>query len=585
MRWKTTAVLAGLLVGLGTFYYVYEVRQGPGREKATAEKDRLWKGLEAKDVEEVVVKRGAETVHLRKAADGWTLVAPVQARAEARPVEDLVATLAGARVEREIDPNPATPADFGLAPPAVEITLRAKGQERGLRLGARNPTAIWVYAQEAGKPAVFLAPDSLLRDSQKSAADFRDRTVLAFERKDVKGLEIQPATGPALLAQHKSGEEWQLQRPLVAPADGPKIAGLLDKLKAAKVKEFVGTPPKGAAETGLDRPLRVTLWLGEDKERTAKTLRLGRVVADRKVVYAQREGDDTLFLLEEDVLKAIPAGAADLRDTTVFAFDRGRVERIELESPRGKVALAQEGGAWRITAPVALRADEGATSELLWKARDLRAREFAAEDSRAPARFGLDRPRVRLSVWEKDAKEPKTLVLAAAKEKDRAYASAGGPVAVVEARTLEELARSAQDLRDRALFAGLDARDVVRVEIRRPDATLVAERKGEQDWQLVAPRRGKARGARLEDVVWTLRNLKWKELVAETGWDPARYGLDAAATTVTLAGKDGKVVATLAVGKRDQAQAFVRVPGQPALYAVDAKGLGDLPASAEDLLP
>jgi hypothetical protein len=33
MRWLTTTVLAALLVGLGTFYYVYEIRQAP-TEKA-----------------------------------------------------------------------------------------------------------------------------------------------------------------------------------------------------------------------------------------------------------------------------------------------------------------------------------------------------------------------------------------------------------------------------------------------------------------------------------------------------------------------------------------------------------------------
>ena len=29
MRWLTTTVLAVLLVGLGTFYYVYEIRLAP----------------------------------------------------------------------------------------------------------------------------------------------------------------------------------------------------------------------------------------------------------------------------------------------------------------------------------------------------------------------------------------------------------------------------------------------------------------------------------------------------------------------------------------------------------------------------
>jgi hypothetical protein len=67
----------------------------------------------------------------------------------------------------------------------------------------------------------------------------------------------------------------------------------------------------------------------------------------------------------------------------------------------------------------------------------------------------------------------------------------------------------------------------------------------------------------------TLRNLKWRELVAEQGWEPGRYGLDAPATTITLAGKDGKRIAALAIGTREKGEAYVRVPDQPALYAVE----------------
>ena len=58
MRWVSTTVLAVLLVGLGTFYYVYEIRQAPEREKAATVKDRLWKELEGKDVDEIVVRKG-----------------------------------------------------------------------------------------------------------------------------------------------------------------------------------------------------------------------------------------------------------------------------------------------------------------------------------------------------------------------------------------------------------------------------------------------------------------------------------------------------------------------------------------------
>jgi len=31
MRWQTTAILAVVLIALGVFYYVYEIRLGPER--------------------------------------------------------------------------------------------------------------------------------------------------------------------------------------------------------------------------------------------------------------------------------------------------------------------------------------------------------------------------------------------------------------------------------------------------------------------------------------------------------------------------------------------------------------------------
>jgi hypothetical protein len=586
-RWTTTAVLAVALAGLGTFFYVYEVRQGPAREKAKEVKDRAWKDLEAKDVEEIAVTRKGETLKLKRAGDTWALAAPVESRAEKQPAEDLASSLATLRVEREIEPNPAKPADFGLAPPAAEVRFKAKGQEHQVRVGSKNPTGIWVYAQLEDKPAVVLVPDSILRDAEKPVADFRDRTVVAFEKKDVKGVEVKTPSGQAVAAQLKGSDEWQLTAPVTVPADREQVSGLLDKLKSARIKEFVTEAPRGPDPYGLDRPLRLTLWLGEEKDRTAKTLRLGKAIPDKKTVYAQREGEPAVFTVDDTLIAAVPTSVSALRDKTVFAYDRMKLEKLELESPRGKVALALAGGAWRITAPAALQADESAMGDLLFKARDLKAKDFVADDPKALARVGLDRPTVRLSVWEKDAKEPKTLLLAPAKDRPgQAYAAlaGGGTVVLVDAKALTDLARSAGDLRDRSLFAGFDTQGVARVQIQKGDQTLVLDKKGEEDWQLTGPKKGKARVQKVNDLVWMLRNLRWRDLVAEQGWDPAKYGLDRPATTITLSDKDGKTVAALAVGSSDKGDAYVRVPGQPALYALEAKNLGEVPATPEDVL-
>ncbi len=592
MRWLSTTVLAVLLVGLATFYYVYEIRQAPEREKAATIKDRLWKELEGKDLEEIIVQRnGAVTLHLKKSGDAWSLVAPVAVSADRGAADGLAMSLATLRVEREIEANPQKPGDFGLAPPAAEVTFKAKGQDRTVKLGAKSPSGMWAYAQEGAKPAVILVPEGILVDAQKAPSDYRDKTLLAFDRKDVKTIEVRGPAGQVVAAASAKGpDEWQLTAPLQAPADREAIGALLEKLRAAKIKEFVTDAPKSPAEYGLDRPTRLALGVGEEASRTSRVLRFGKAVPEKKGIYAQREGDATVLLLDEDLGRSVPATAMAFRDKSVFAYDRGKLERVELESPKGKVALALQDGKWRITAPVTLPADEGAMSQMLFKARDLRARDFVAEDGKRLAAYGLDKPQVRVTVWEKDAKEPKALLLAPGKEKDRAYATVvgagGATVAAVDASTLADLTRGVTDLRDRSLAAAFDTKDVSKVTIQRPSVTLALDRTGtgEEDWQLAAPKKGKTRGGRVSELLWTLRNLKWKDLVAEQGWDAARYGLAAGATTITLTGKDGKTIAALAVGKQEAGITYVRIPGEPALYAIDAKTLGELPGTPEELL-
>jgi hypothetical protein len=128
--------------------------RAPEREKAASVKDHLWKELEAKDVEEIVVRKGdAETLRLKRTGGTWSLAAPVSASADARAADDLATSLATLRVERGIEANPQKPADFGLAPP-VGVTFKAKGRsarpagakERrclGLRAGGGKPAVSW----------------------------------------------------------------------------------------------------------------------------------------------------------------------------------------------------------------------------------------------------------------------------------------------------------------------------------------------------------------------------------------------------------------------------------------------------------
>jgi hypothetical protein len=259
---------------------------------------------------------------------------------------------------------------------------------------------------------------------------------------------------------------------------------------------------------------------------------------------------------------------------------------VEVESPKGTVTLVKEKDRWRITAPEALPADQVEAGALLARLREVRAQAFLSDDASAIPRF-LPKATVKLTLTEEGG-APTTVLLAPSTERrsgqPTAYAAVAekGPVVLVEAKALEDLARSVTDLRDHALFSGIEPKDVKRLRVRAGGQTAVLERSGETDWKLVEPSKGAAKGARVEDVLFSVRALRWRDIVSPGGEDAAKYGLDAPSMEVVFLKGDGAEVARLSVGKRDGDRAYVRTGSSPAIYAVDARTLGAEPKIPDD---
>ncbi len=577
MRWQTTAVLVVLLLMAGG-YYLYDVYYlEPAQEKREQQKDRLW-AVEPKDVEELVLARGGERVRIKRSGDGWQLVEPMSALGGRGAIDDVVTTIATARMDREVAENPAALAEFGLDPPAAEVTLVVKGRTEPIRLalGSTSPTRAWVYARKPDTPRVFLVSESLLRDATKPAAELRDKTVLAFDTAAVSAVELATRDDTIVL-ERTEPRRWRITKPVSLAADADTVQGFVDKLQSATVKDFVADGPPSLAPYGLDRPARVQLAVGKDKDRTTKALLFGRVDANRKGVYAMRPGESSILLLGDDVWTAFPKNVAVLRDKTVLAFDRGKLSRVELKSPKGTVALAKEKDRWRITAPEPLPGDASVISGLLYQVSEMKAQAFVPG-----ARFT---PEITLSVWEGGSSSPKVLTLGRSAQQrggqPTAYAStASAGTVLVEGRVLGELTKSASDLREHMLFSELDHRAVTRVKVTSEGKSALFERAGETGWRMLEPTGGAAKGSRVEDLVLTVAALRWNETVGD-GTDLKPFGLESPSLEITLWKTEGAELASIAVGKRAGKEAYVRAKGGP-VYTVDTTRLGAPPKIPDD---
>jgi hypothetical protein len=331
--------------------------------------------------------------------------------------------------------------------------------------------------------------------------------------------------------------------------------------------------------------VRVTIHTGRDKERVSQTLLLGRTV-DKKGVYAMRPNESSVLLVPEEVWNQVPKNVGVLRNKVVVEIDRDKLARLEIESPKGTVTVARDKAEWKIVAPELLPADQVEVGAILSKLRELRAQGFLSEDAAGIPRY-LPKPQVRLAMTD-EAGTTTTLLLAPSRETrggaPSAYAAVAdkGPVVLVEAKALGDLGRSLTDLRDRRLLSNLEPKDIKRVRVQAGGQTAVLERKSDTEWRMVEPTKGGANGSKVDDLLFALRALRWKDIVAPQGQEPARWGLDAPSLEVGLFRGDGGEILTLQVGKREGDLAYVRTKSEPAVYSVEGGALGPAPKVPDD---
>ena len=220
------------------------------------------------------------------------------------------------------------------------MTFKAKGQDRTVKLGAKSTErGLGLRARRERSPPSSWCPKGILSDAQKAPSDYRDKTLLAFERKDVKtvGGEEPGRTGGGGWPVSSGRRRVAADRPRWrAPPIASAVSTLLEKLRAAKIKEFVTDTPKSLAEYGLDRPTRITLGVGRRRRGPTRTLRFAGRVPDKKAVYVQREGETRMLLVDDELWKAIPTSAVAFRDKTVFALRPRDGRACRAREPQGQ---------------------------------------------------------------------------------------------------------------------------------------------------------------------------------------------------------------------------------------------------------
>jgi hypothetical protein len=574
MRFRTTLVLFGVLALLSLGYYFLELKE--------VEKEAKTKlvSYQEEEVSSFSIRRGEKVITLKRSEAGWRMSEPVEDRADEKEIIALLGNVIRAKTERTLDASGDSLADFGLQNPPIIFTVHLKEKETPfiLEVGNTTPAGFSVYARRKGEEKILLAPDTVKTSLEKDAFAFRSKVLLSFAQEAVQAVSLRTDFLHVRLERHEKGK-WRITEPIQVAADSGKVSDLLRSLTQDQIQTFpdkpaslkmVGLdPPRGEIRLTLDGGTKATLFLGAKKKEGGQKKEGG--------VYARRSREEQVLVLKETFLTEIPKQVADLRDRTLLAVDREKVDTIELVTPKGRTVLSKAGDTWSMKEPEEASADQRMINDLLWDLTTTRVKEFVDDDAKTLKPYGLDAPPVTVRLLDPQGKPLSTLTLAKASNDEGAYVRVGDSQAVtlVEARLYEQLDKGPFDFRLRQLLS-FETWDVGKMELSRNGQEILLEKRKEQ-WELKKPKQVKAKYSAVIDLLNEIKNLKWQKVVAKGPTDLSLYGLEKPVATFTLTKTDGISLGTVLLGKSEGDLVYAKLQEKPDIYGIPSAFLESLP--------
>jgi len=513
-------------------------------------------------VSRLSLQRDGRAIALEKQDGVWRVVEPIAVDADPGEVSRILFELETLRRVQSIPAGaaPASAARYGLDRPGLEVTLslrtpRAKVREYALLIGRRTPARKTVYVRRPDLDRIDVVNDKILATLDRDLNDLRSKVVLPLDPDAVDRVSLTYPDGGSIVLQ-RHDDQWRLTAPIADLAESTEVDDLLARLAGLRlsagdfVSDGIGTP-SGA---GLDSP-RLRLVLGSDGTDTG--LVIGAPSPDDPAkVYAQRLGQNTVFLLKKSDVARLARKSGDLHAGKALCFRQGDVRRITVETPNGLVALVREEHTWRLEAPRTGNADDASVEAFL---DELAAIDILAwENPDNLDACGLSPPlaKIRLSTG---LTERVLHVGRLVHNTSNVCARRGdfGPVLVVGGRFLRRVMRVHLDFLPREIITF--KRDSLQsVSVVRP-AGAVTLRREPTGWFIEKPLRVPADRTEVSDLQWALSSIKAADFVAGMTHDLAALGLDPPQMSVRLkyaepaAGDAALATKTLLIGRLEKA--------------------------------
>src|ERR1044071_6309915 len=352
MSWRTTLILAVVVLAVFGYLRFFEMKQ-PSTGEARRQAQNVV-NFDRSKVDGIIIQNGDEKIEIRRRDNKWRLEIPIKDQADAALVENLLSDLEtwqkeGTIPAKDIDADKSKLNEYGLNRPKLKLKLIGPDRPPEILFGKDAALEGRMYVRFENSKETFLAKQSVKKDIDKKAEEFRDKKLTDVTTAQVRRIALKTPAGEMEL--EKKGDHWDIVKPLRARADDAKVGDLIAQVKTARIQQFVADDHGDLRPYGLAEPRgSITLFSQEgrkdqkveiadtikvfDQDDKGQMLQIGSVPEKEKdqvyVLFAPR---GPFYTLPKKIEEAINPTPADLRDYHMVRIDTNILDRITIDAP------------------------------------------------------------------------------------------------------------------------------------------------------------------------------------------------------------------------------------------------------------
>ena len=259
-------------------------------------RDKRLVRIDQDSISQVTVEAGGRTLGFERVNDDWTIVKPLELRADDFTVGDLVRAVRTAEMT-EVLADSAN-GDYSFGKPLATVTVTDESGSHELVVAKSGDT---YYARSSDQAGVYGVSSTLSESLDKPVDEFRNKKLFDFGFDDPERVEVRD--GEVAVTIVRSDDKWVLESHANREADSENVQTLIDRLRGLTATGFPSDAAADHAEYGL-APAAITAAVTPQGDEAAPE-QVAVSSADSQPAYAARAGEPHTYEIEQSAAQGI----------------------------------------------------------------------------------------------------------------------------------------------------------------------------------------------------------------------------------------------------------------------------------------